>query len=238
MQYFYGPVYSRRLGNSLGVSLFPVKNCTFDCIYCQVGKRRKVKFKRSGSINFFQFKKEFSLILSENKEIDYITISGIGEPTLHKDLGRVIRVIKKVSKNRYPVCVITNASLLYRKKVRRELQYADLVIPSLDAVDSKIFKKINRPHPRIKLKKIIEGLRKLRKEFKNDIWLEIMVIGKINDSMEQAQIFKKIIELVQPDKVQINLPVRPSAEKVLFPSTEKINKIKRIIGKDAEIAVY
>ncbi len=235
MSYFYGPVHSRRLGYSLGVSLVPKKSCTFDCIYCQVGSFSKTKIKRANYIDLFKFKRELREVLAKEPRIDYITLSGSGEPTLHKDLDKIIKAIKKVSKNKYPVSVITNSSFLYRKKVRQELKEADLLIPSLDAPDAETFKKINRPHSRIELKKIINGLIDFRREFKGKIWLEIMIVGGVNDNLEGAHKFKKIISQIQPDKVQINLPVRPSAERVPLPQTRRVEKIKRIINRNIEV---
>ncbi len=235
MNYFYGPVYSRRLGNSLGVGLVPKKVCTFDCVYCQVKIPQKKRFKRATYIDFFQFKKELKEALAASPRLDYITFSGSGEPTLHKNLDKIIKAVKKISRNRYPICVITNSSLLYRAKVRQELKEADLVIPSLDAFDLEIFQRINRPHPKIKFKKITEGLINFRREFKGQLWLEIMILGQINDDLAKIHKFKKIVDQIKPDKVQINLPVRPSLEKVSLPKAEKIKQIKDIIGGKIEI---
>ncbi|MCF7873652.1 MAG: radical SAM protein [Candidatus Omnitrophica bacterium] len=235
MEYFYGPVPSRRLGFSLGVDLTPKKTCTFNCIYCQLGVVTQPKIKRVFYIDLAQFKQELKTILAKNPKIDYITLSGSGEPTLHKDLAKVIKVIKEISEYRYPVAVITNSSLLHRKKVRDQLMEADLIVPSLDAPSAKIFKKINRPHPKINFYKIKKGCIQLRKEFKGKIWLEIMLVKGVNDSLEAADKFRKIIKRIKPDKVQLNLPVRPSTEEVLVPDSRQIAKIKSIIGQEVEV---
>ncbi len=235
MEYFYGPVPSRRLGFSLGVDLTPRKTCSFDCIYCQLGKSTKTKVKRAFFLNFSKFKKELRSILKNKPKIDYITLSGSGEPTLHKNLGEIITTIKEISRHKYPVCVITNSSLLYRKKVRNELKEADLIIPSLDAPSAKIFKKINRPHPQINFRKVKEGCIKLRKEFKGKIWLEIMLLKGVNDSLEVARKFKKIVKRINPDKIQLNLPVRPATKQVFAPNLRQTNKIKDIIDENIEI---
>ena len=240
MKYFYGPVPSRRLGFSLGVDLTPQKTCSFDCVYCQVGKTPKTTLTRFWSVDLNQFKEELKSILKKNPRIDYITFSGSGEPTLHKDLGRIIRVIKKLTKNRYPVCVITNSSLLYRKSVRKELKAVDIIIPSLDAADSFTFVKINRPDSGLTFKRIVVGLVAFRKEFKGKFWLEVMLAKGINDSLVHAKKLKKIINRIKPDKVQLNLPVRPSVEKVKIPDKKRIEKIKEILSDDipVEVASY
>jgi len=238
MKYFYGPVYSRRLGFSLGINLFPKKLCSFNCIYCQLGRTRRRRIERVSLVNFSQFKKEFKEIIKRNPKIDYITFSGCGEPTLHKNLDRLIGIIKKVIKDKHPVCLITNSSLLYRKEIREELKNIDLIIPSLDAPQEKLFKKINSPHKKISFSKIVEGLIEFRKDYKSiKFWLEIMLVKDFNDKEEIAYEFKKIIKKINPDKVQLNLPLRPNpSSKINFtPSYSIVRKFKTILGKNCEI---
>lgn len=230
MGYFYGPVPSRRLGFSLGVDIIPKKTCSFDCVYCQLGMTTKKTIRRFSYVDLAKFKKELRTVLVVHPDIDYITIAGSGEPTLHKNLDTIIRAIKEITRYKYPVCVITNSSLLYRKDVRKELMSADVIIPSLDAVSSKIFHKINNPCRTITVPKIIDGLMRLRKEFKGKIWLEIMFVGKLNDSFKEAYQLRKVIERLNPDKVQLNIPVRPAGAKILLTSSKQLRTIKEIIG--------
>jgi len=233
--YFYGPVPSRRLGFSLGIDLFPKKTCSFNCLYCQLGPSDKKVIRRFSFIKFSKFRRDLREIIKKNPKIDYITISGSGEPTLHKDLDKIITAIKEVTQNKYPVAVITNSSLLYRKKVREELKRADLVVPSLDAATVKTFSKINRPHKAVTLKKIIYGLNQLKREFKGKIWLEIMLVAGINDSNKEARKFKEIIDKINPDKVQLNLPIRPAGVKIFLPNQKRINNIKKILGRNSKV---
>jgi wyosine [tRNA(Phe)-imidazoG37] synthetase (radical SAM superfamily) len=235
MTYFYGPVPSRRLGFSLGVDIIPKKACVFNCVYCQVGKTTKLTTKRFRYVKFPAFKKELRSILKKRPKIDYITIAGSGEPTLHKGLDKIIVLIKAETKNKYPVCVITNSALLDKKEVRRELLQADLIIPSLDAATKKTFYKIDRPHRDVSFEKIIQGLAALREEFKGKIWLEIMVLAGYNDTKEEALAFRKIIKKINPDKVQLNLPVRPSGAKITLPAYKNLLILKKAIGPKAEI---
>jgi len=233
--YFYGPVPSRRLGFSLGVDLFPKKTCSFNCLYCQLGQSSKKTAKRFSFLRLSKFKEDLKEIINKNPRINYITISGSGEPTLHKGLDKIIAAIKKVTQNKYPVAVITNSSLLYKKKVRNELKKADLIVPSLDAATAKTFFKINHPCKGITLKKIVNGLIRLRKEFKGEIWLEIMLISGINDSKREIEKFREIIDKINPDKIQLNLPVRPAGVKISLPSRSKIEMIKKVLGRTAKV---
>jgi len=237
MSYFYGPVDSRRLGKSLGLNLFPEKTCSFDCIYCQLG-RTKVRYARRVSrVNLKKVKKELAQIIRKKPHLDFITISGCGEPTLHRNLDKIIRTVKEVTRNKYRLCLITNSSLLYRKKVRDELKGLDVIVPSLDAADVKTFRKINNPLKGFSLTRIVHGLIKLRKEFRGEIWLEVMLVKGINDSLHHARKLKKLIEEIKPDKVQLNLPVRPAAVKITLPGYKRLSQIKRIIGRKAEIVL-
>ncbi len=235
--YFYGPVPSRRLGFSLGVDLLPKKTCSFNCLYCQLGLSESKTMRRFSFVKLSKLKKELKEVIDKHPKINYITIAGSGEPTLHKGLDKIIAAIKGVTKNKYPVAVITNSSLLYRKEVRNELRGADLIVPSLDAATNKTFLKINRPFKGVALEKIIRGLIQLRKEFKGKIWLEIMFVAGVNDSRSEAEEFKKIIDQIKPDKVQLNFPVRPARVKVFLPSRSKIEMIKKILGKSSKFVI-
>jgi wyosine [tRNA(Phe)-imidazoG37] synthetase (radical SAM superfamily) len=186
-------------------------------------------------VDIVEFEKELRGIINRKPKIDYISISGSGEPTLHKRVDKIIEVIKRTTKNKYPVCVITNSSLLYKKEVRRELGKADLIIPSLDAAIKETFQRIVRPYKQITLQKVISGLISLRKEFKGKIWLEIMLLGGVNDSLAEARKFKELVNKIKPDKVQLNLPIRPSGAKIILPDFKHLRQIKKIIGPKAEI---
>ncbi|MBN2483933.1 MAG: radical SAM protein [Candidatus Omnitrophica bacterium] len=235
MKYCYGPVLSRRLGVSLGIDIVPAKKCSFDCVYCQIGSTTEKTLRRFAYVDASILKKEISGVFAEKPKIDYITLAGSGEPTLHKSLDKIIALLKKTSGYSVPVCVITNSSLLYRKTVRRELMNADLIIPSLDTVTPSIFKKLNRPPREITVKKIVGGLMKLRKEFTGKIWLEIMLVAGLNDTEVEAGRLKKAIDLIKPDKVQVNLPVRPPAAKIEVPSPGKVKRFVEVIGGDVQV---
>jgi wyosine [tRNA(Phe)-imidazoG37] synthetase (radical SAM superfamily) len=238
MRYIYGPVNSRRLGLSLGITLTPYKICSFDCIYCQLGKTSKITAERKEYLPFEEILEELRVWLqnniSEADKLNYITISGSGEPTLNTKIGELIGEIRKISS--VPVAVITNASLLNIPLVRKELLGADLIAPSLDAVTPDKFRGIDRPYQDVKIEEVIDGLLNLRKEFKGKIWLEVMLVKGVNDDLGHVRRLKEVIDNLKPDKIQLNSPVRATTEiGICGVGKNKLVKIKEILGDRCEI---
>ncbi len=238
MKYIYGPIKSRRLGLSLGLSLSKDKTCNLNCIYCQWGKTKKTVFRRKEYAKVEEIITELKSWMQANpqitKELKFVTLSGLGEPTLNTCIGELISQVKKITG--FSIAVITNSTLLSDPLVRKSLLGADLIVPSLDAVDLKIFKQIDRPHAGIEPDKIVAGLVDLRKEFRGKLWLEIMLVSGVNDDIRHIEALKKAIQLINPDKIQLNSPVRATAEKNVLPlERTKLEKIKDILGDRAEI---
>jgi wyosine [tRNA(Phe)-imidazoG37] synthetase (radical SAM superfamily) len=233
-KYVYGPVPSRRLGRSLGVDIVPVKVCTLDCIYCQIGKTTNRTIERKEYVPAEPVIAEIKQTLSTNAKIDYITIAGSGEPALNSQLGKIIEEIKKITS--LPVAVLTNGTLLYMPDVRADCAKADVVLPSLDAGDEATFQKINRPGPDISIEKLISGLSQFRREYSGRIWLEVFLIESVNSGPEQISKISATIRRIRPDKVQLNTAVRPAAEKnVRKLNAEKLQEIAAQIGPDCEV---
>jgi wyosine [tRNA(Phe)-imidazoG37] synthetase (radical SAM superfamily) len=238
MKYIYGPVRSRRLGLSLGISLTAYKICSFDCVYCQLGKTIKKTRERKEYLRTEEIINELKYWLTNNTEeakgLDYITISGSGEPTLNIKIGEVISGIKQMTDT--PVAVITNASLLNDALVRHSLLGTDLVVPSLDAVIPQIFQEVDRPEEGIEIEGVINGLIDLRKEFQGKIWLEVMLVKGLNDDIRHIRKLKEAIDRINPDKIQLNSPVRTTTELDIFPvDKNKLQKVKEILGDKCEI---
>lgn len=232
--YIYGPVPSRRLGFSLGVDLVPYKTCSFNCIYCQLGKTTNKTTERKEYIPKDTILSQLDEILKTKQAIDYITFSGSGEPTLNLSIGELIREAKKMTQIK--VAVLTNGSLLSDQMLRTELCAADLVIPSLDAATPETFNRINRPHPSLEFDRVITGLLKFREEFKGTIWLEVMLVKEINDNIKEIGLFKSIISKINPDRIQLNTVVRPPTEEYCLPMKESdLERIKNSFGKRCEI---
>ncbi len=232
--HLYGPVPSRRLGFSLGVDFIPFKTCSLDCIYCQLGHGLKTTILRQAFIPAKDVLAEIKKKISSGVRIDFITFSGSGEPTLNTEIGLLIRELKKITD--IPVAVLTNSTLLQKDEVRQALLSADLVVPSLDAVTKDVFEKTNHPHPSLKVKDIISGLKKFRREFKGKIWIEVLLIKGINDSPLHLKKLKMVLEELHPDRVQLNSVVRPPAESFARPLLlDELEKIRDFIGGQCEI---
>lgn len=233
-RFIYGPVPSRRLGYSLGIDLLIPKTCTYNCIYCQLGKTTNQTQKRKKYVPADEILKELSHLLRTETKIEYITFSGSGEPTLNSELGLLIRKIKKITK--IPIAVITNSSLIYKRNVQKNLLSADVVMPTLTTVKQKTFERIHRPTPGITVKKVIDGLIQFRKLYKGKLWLEIMLIKGLNDSKQDILALKKAINKIKPDKIQLNTVVRPPSEKFARSlSKSDLKVIKKIFGNNCEI---
>jgi len=230
----YGPVPSRRLGYSLGVDILPYKTCTLDCLYCQLGPTPKKTIRRKSYFEMETVLSQIQNALQSGQEIDYITFSGSGEPTLNASLGKLIRNIKAMTNT--PVAVLTNGTLLTSKSVRKALLAADLVVPSLDAASQTMFTRVNRPHKSLKINAVVKGLQSFSEEFKGRIWLEIMLMKNINDSPEHIRELKKIVDRIRPDKVQLNTVIRPPADDTARPlSYDELERIRKIFGERCEI---
>lgn len=238
MKYIYGPVESRRLGLSLGITLTPHKICSFNCVYCQLGKTTERTRERKEYVLVREIIDELKSWLENNssdaKRLNYITLSGSGEPTLNIKIDQLIAGIKKITS--VPVAVITNASLLNMDAVRKALLGADVIVPSLNAIAYKVFAKINRPQENIKVEDLINGLIELKKEFSGKIWLEVMLVRGINDDLRHIKKLKEAVERINPDKIQLNSPIRTTAqENILSLYRSKLEKIRGILGDKCEI---
>jgi wyosine [tRNA(Phe)-imidazoG37] synthetase (radical SAM superfamily) len=234
MEHIFGPVLSRRLGFSLGVDLVPFKTCSLDCVYCQLGETTDKTIERREYITLDSVISEIKDSLTQHQKVDYITLSGSGEPTLNIQLGEIITAVKRITD--IPVAVITNGTLLHLESVREELLAADLVVPSLDAVSQEVFCKINRPHKSLEVSEMISGLKSFREIFSGKIWLEIMLLKGLNDILGEIEKIKSVISSIECNKIQLNTTVRPVADKVIEPlNREELERIKDLLGVRCEL---
>ncbi|MEA1974194.1 MAG: radical SAM protein [Bacillota bacterium] len=209
-KFLYGPVPSRRLGISLGISPIPKKTCNYSCIYCQLGRTDKLVNERSEFYKVQEIINELKVYLKSGFEFDVITIVGEGEPTLYLKIGELIMKIKELTDK--PVVVITNGSLLSNQIVQNELEFADIVLPSFDAYDEKSFKTINRPYAKLKFDEIYDGLIDFSKKFKGQLWIEIMLLDEYNSNNESLLKFKSLLSKIKYDRLYLNTSIRPPAE--------------------------
>jgi wyosine [tRNA(Phe)-imidazoG37] synthetase (radical SAM superfamily) len=218
------------------VDILPFKTCSFDCVYCQLGKAGKKQVRRARYFSCPEVLGQIRRTLAEGRRIDHITFSGSGEPTLNTLIGPLIREIKKTTP--IPVAVLTNAAHLGVKSVRRALRPADLVVPSLDAATAAAFRRVNRPEPSVRVEDVIAGLEKFRTEFRGQIWLEVMLVKGLNDSAEDIAALKRAIARIRPDRVQLNTVVRPPAEDWAKPLGRRaLEGIRKELGGAAEVVV-
>ena len=208
-QYVYGPVPSRRLGRSLGVDLVPFKTCTYDCVYCQLGKTTHKTIQRKEWVPLDKLIEELKGKLCCRP--DYITLAGSGEPTLYLRLEELIAGIKNVTD--IPVVVLTNGSLLWLPAVRNSLRQADIVIPSCDCGTDELFQRVNRPHFDLSFDTVLEGLTTFRQMYRGEYFLEVFLIDGINTAEAAINTLAHCIERIRPDKVQLNTVTRPPAER-------------------------
>jgi wyosine [tRNA(Phe)-imidazoG37] synthetase (radical SAM superfamily) len=234
--YVYGPVPSRRLGRSLGVDIVPFKTCTYDCIYCQLGRTTQKTVCRSPLAPVEDIIQEVQDALKRVPRPDYVTVSGSGEPTLHSELDEVVSRIKRLTD--VPVAMITNGSLLFREDVRKACLMADVVVPSLDTGDDAMFQYVNRPHESLSFGEVVDGLAEFRGEYRGQMWLEVFVLGGVTAVPDEILKIKQHTDRIKPDRIQLNTVVRPATEEYAFPvAAEEMAKLCNLLGRRAEVIV-
>ncbi len=223
--YVFGPVPSRRLGMSLGINPIPLKTCNYSCVYCQLGRTNPLTNDLKEYISSELIKKElFDFFSSYRGNIDYITIVGEGEPLLNSKIGEIVDFVKKNFK--FPLALITNGALFYVKEIRKDVSKVDVILPTVDTVFEETFKIINRPSPKLPgLSEILEGMLKLRDEFSGQIWVEVMLVKDINDNEKEIKGLSQFFEKFKPDRIYVNVPVRPPAENYAKPPSPYVFSI-------------
>jgi len=236
MPYIFGPVPSRRLGLSLGIDLIQHKTCTYDCLYCQVGKTTIKTIETNPLIPVQEVMKELKQRL-ENITPDVITLAGSGEPTIHSRIDRVIDLIKGITDTK--IAILTNGSLFWKEEVRKKVLGAHIIMPTLSTAFEETFRIIHRPHWELNLSMIIEGLMDLRREYPGSLFLEVVLLAGFNDSDSEIEGLKRVIDQISPDKIQLNTVVRPPADSRAIPlDRRRLEDIKSFFGAKAEIAAH
>jgi wyosine [tRNA(Phe)-imidazoG37] synthetase (radical SAM superfamily) len=232
MKIVYGPVASWRLGKSLGVDVIckPEKICSFDCVYCQLEKTRKITSEREIFVPTEMIKHELNLALKKTTP-DVITLSGMGEPTLAKNNSEIIDYTR--CNTDIPIAILTNSSLFVNKDVQKSLCKLDIIVAKLDAPNEDLFQKINRPAKGISFKKTLDGILDIRNKFQGKFALQMMFI---NENKDYAEEMANIARAINPDEVQINTPLRPCKVEPLDEKT--IDKIENIFDNLPTITVY
>jgi len=234
MRHVYGPVFSRRLGRSLGLDLVPFKTCTYDCIYCQLGRTTNLTSHREEYVPLDEVLAETERKLTAGPAPEFISLAGSGEPTLHSRIGELIAGIKRMS--RIPVAVITNGSLLWQHEVQEELMAADVVMPSLDAGDANLFRLVNRPVKEIEFERMVEGLAGFRRRYAGKVWLEVMVLAGMTGLPREVEKIAELVRVIGPDRVHFNTVSRPPAEEFAEAvSAARMRSLARLLPGEVEV---
>lgn len=218
----------------MGVDILPLKTCNLNCVYCELGSCSKTTSVRKEYTPTDQVKNEIQKVIEADISFDAITFSASGETTLHSNIEDMLHFAKKLTSK--PVVVITNGTTFTDDNVRKELKHADIVIPSLDAVTERTFRKINRPGENLHIEEIIHGLYLFSREFHGEMWLEIFLVKGINDSNSEIEGLIRAAKEIDPDRVQLNTVHRPPAEQWIRPlERSEMDAISARFGSKAEV---
>jgi wyosine [tRNA(Phe)-imidazoG37] synthetase (radical SAM superfamily) len=233
-RHVYGPVPSRRLGRSLGIDLVPFKTCTFDCVYCQLGRTTNLTLKRREYVLIEEVLAELEEKLALGDAPDYISLAGSGEPTLNSGIGSLIEKIKNLTNT--PVAVLTNGSLLWMDEVRDALMAADLVIPSLDVGDEDLFRFVNRPHRELFFEGVVEGIAGFTARFPREVWLEVFLLAGVTGIRREAEKIAEQVRRIRPARVQLNTVHRPPVQDFALPlSSGQMEALRTLFPGKVEI---
>lgn len=225
MHLVFGPVPSRRLGNSLGVNNIPPKHCSYSCVYCQVGRTNRLLINRK----IFHTPDDIAAAvesrlqaLPKRTSLDYITLVPDGEPTLDIFLDETVQHLRMFG---YPIAVLTNGSLLWRRDVRAALHTADWISVKIDTVVEETWHRINRPNGLLQFEEVLQGIREFSGKFPGVLTTETMLVRDLNDTVEELSGILTFLDELEPDRAYLAVPTRPPAESwVETPQAEILNQ--------------
>ena len=236
----FGPVPSRRLGQSLGINNIPPKNCPYSCVYCQVGKTTRMEVARRQYYPVDRIIEDVRLkidkSLARDEKIDYLTFVPDGEPTLDINLGRELEAIGRFG---FKTAVITNASLLWRDDVREALQHADLVSVKIDAFQEDVWRKINRPHRRLRMEHILNGILTFARSYHGELITETMLVKDMNEEESNIIDLAMFLSVVEPAMAYLAIPTRPPAlQHIQAPDEAAINRSYQLFSQHLDHVEY
>jgi wyosine [tRNA(Phe)-imidazoG37] synthetase (radical SAM superfamily) len=234
MKHVFGPVPSRRLGFSLGVDPLVPKTCSMDCIYCELGRTTTKTVSREPYVDVDAVLRELESRLRGDTRVDHVTISGSGEPTLNSDLGVLIDGIRNMTDT--PLALITNSTLLCDEDVSAQCERVDVLLPSLDAVSERAFRKVTRPHESLHAAGIVSGLSDFARRFKGRLWVETVFVKGVNDDPEEVSRLAQAMRAIGPERVHVNTVVRPPSEQDALPvGASALRVLANALGAGAEV---
>lgn len=232
-KHIFGPVISRRLGVSLGVDMVPPKTCTYDCLYCEVGP---TTVHTAEPDHYFSAEEIIEGIIDLTKKFNpnFVTFGGSGEPTLNLNLGLILKEVR--AKVDCALALLTNGSLLYMDEIRKGLVAFDVIIPTFSTNEGSTYQRLHRPHRKLRIELLKEGLKALKRDFKGEIWVEVMLVSGINDNESEWFKMKEFLEELSPERIQIGTVDRPPAHTNAKPvSHEYLKRAKVVLGEKAEL---
>jgi wyosine [tRNA(Phe)-imidazoG37] synthetase (radical SAM superfamily) len=226
----YGPVPSRRLGQSLGINHVPPKVCTYSCVYCQLGRTDRMRCERC---EFYppeevvgDVEEQVRRARENDERIDYLTFVPDGEPTLDANLGREIELLEPLGMK---IAVLSNASLMWMEEVREDLLGADWVSMKVDAVTDDVWRRVDRPHGRLDIEAVLDGMREFADVFEGELATETMLVRGLNDDCDETARVAAFLQELDPDKAYVAIPTRPPAEDWVEPADEEaVNRVYQI----------
>jgi len=232
-KYLFGPVPSRRFGRSLGVDLTPHKTCSLDCVFCQLGRTNQKTIIRKEYVPMDDVLTELREWMKTGERVDYITLAGSGEPTLHSSFGEVLEFVR--SNSAIPTVLLTNATMLSLPEVRDAACLADVVKVSLSAWHQASYAWVNRPHKQLQFDALVEGQKAFRAQFKGALWMEVFLVSGMNTTPEDVKKMAALAEVIRPERIHLNTAVRPPSEVFALPVTKKqLVSLSRLFSPTAE----
>jgi len=225
----FGPVPSRRLGQSLGVNTVPCKTCTYSCVYCQLGPTTDTTVERKA---YYQTETVIDRVIDRLRGLrtvpDYVTFLGCGEPTLAANMGGILRGISSSWEGK--TALLTNGAFFSMNEVRKESLGFDVVLPTVSAGNEQLFRKIHRPHRSLSHRMVLDGMRRFASDFAGELWIEVMLMRGVNDDRQNLEEIRNGIEPLDADKIHLTAPVRPPSEGwVQCPTREAVELAMQLI---------
>jgi len=234
----FGPVPSRRLGQSLGVNTVPCKTCTYSCVYCQLGPTTDTTVERK---IYHQTETVVEKVIDRLRGLksvpDYVTFLGCGEPTLAANMSGILSGISASWKGKK--ALLTNGALFWMDDVRKESLGFDVVLPTVSAGNEQLFRKIHRPHRSLDHRKVRDGIRRFASDFAGELWIEVMLMRGVNDDRQNLEEINTSIEPLDADKIHLTAPIRPPSERwVLCPTKEAVELAMQLIPGSVDTTRY
>lgn len=231
--HLFGPVFSRRLGLSLGVDMVPYKTCTYDCLYCEVGPTTNLTVQPQGLLDPGPIITEIEDAL-RSQSPDVLTFGGSGEPTLNSHLFEILRHVKK--RFQIKTALLTNGILFLREDVRKVLPYLDLILPTMSTGFPETFRRLHRPHSGLSHEMLKEAIRAIKRDFRGEIWVEVLLVEGINDGREEWKEIARFLSEIGPERIQVGTVERPPAYRMAKPVPERtLKEACLLLGKGAEL---